>query len=186
MGLTERELCANRQEGCAPLLPPATPLPWYVITVKPQHEQTVQYGLAQKGYEIFAPTYWAARRWSDRLKRLQLPLFPGYVFCHLGFGVRLSILRTPGVRSIVSFGTEIIPVPNEDIDRIRRMVTSGCSIEPWPFLKVGQRVRVHCGPLTGLEGILAEFRNTWRVVVGLELLQRSEAVQLSPDQITPL
>jgi len=96
------------------------------------------------------------------------------------------VLRTPGVRSILSFGQVVIPVPDEDIERIRRMVTSGYSLEPWPFLKTGQRVRVSGGVLTGLEGTLTELRGSWRVVVGLELLQRSVAVQLTRDQVTPL
>ena len=186
MGPTGRELYSNWQNDRAGVVPPANPLPWFAVVIKPQHERAVQDGLCQKGLESFLPTYCAARRWSDRVKRLQLPLFPGYVFCRFEYGQRLPVLRTPGVRSIVSFGPEIIPVPNDDIDRIRRMVISGCGVEPWPFLNVGQRVRVHDGPLTGLEGTLTEFRSTWRLVVGLELLQRSVAVQLARDQITPL
>jgi transcription antitermination factor NusG len=186
MGPTQRELCPNWQNDGAVVLPPVKPLPWFAVAIKPQHERAVADGLFQKGLESFLPMYWAARRWSDRVKRLQLPLFPGYVFCRFEYGQRLPVLRTPGVRSIVSCGPEVIPVPDEDIDRIRRMVTSDCSIEPWPFLKAGQRVRVNDGPLIGLEGTLAEFRSTWRVVVGLELMQRSVAVQLARYQITPL
>jgi transcription antitermination factor NusG len=186
MGLTERELCPNGRNDLAAVLPPANPLPWFAVVIKPRHERAVLDGLSQKGLESFLPQYWAARAWSDRVKRLQLPLFPGYVFCRFEYGRRLPVLRTPGVRSIVSFGAEAIPVRDEDIERIRRMVTSGCSVEPWPFLKDGQRVRVADGPLTGLEGTLTGFRGTWRVVVGLDLLQRSVAVQLARDQITPL
>jgi transcription antitermination factor NusG len=186
MGLTERELCLNRQNDAADVLTPPHPLPWLAVVVKPRHERAVQDGLIQKGLESFLPQYWAARAWSDRVKRLELPLFPGYLFCRFEYGRRLPVLRTPGVRSIVSFGPEAIPVPDEDIQRIRWMVTSGCSIEPWPFLKDGQRVRVADGPLTGLEGTLTGFRGTWRVVVGLDLLQRSVAVQFARDQITPL
>src|ERR1035441_6663225 len=128
MGPTGRELYSNWQNDRAVVLPPANPLPWFAVVIKPQHERAVQDGLCQKGLESFLPTYCAARRWSDRVKRLQLPLFPGYVFCRFEYGQRLPVLRTPGVRSIVSFGPEIIPVPNDDIDRIRRMVISGCGV----------------------------------------------------------
>jgi len=186
MGLTQRELCPNRPNDTATALLPENILPWFAITTMPHHEHAVQNGLVQRGLDSFLPTYCAARRWSDRVKRLQVPLFPGYVFCRFDYNHRLPVLRTPGVRSVLSFGAEAIPVSPEDIDRIRRIVTSGCPIEPWPFLKDGQRVLVNDGPLSGLEGVLTEFRSRWRVVVGLELLQRSVAVQFDRDQITPL
>lgn len=186
MGPTVRELCPNSQIGGLAALPPNDPLPWLAVSIKPRHERAVEEALRQREIESFLPTYCAAHRWSDRVKRLHMPLFPGYVFCRFNQNQRLHVLRIPGIRSVISFGSQLIPVPDEEIDRIRRMVTSGCSIEPWPFLKSGQTVRINDGPLTGLEGILAEFRSTWRVVVGLNLLQRSVAVQLSRYQITPL
>jgi transcription antitermination factor NusG len=154
--------------------------------VKPQRERDVHQGLEQKGLVSFLPLYWATHRWSDRLKRLKVPLFPQYVFCRADRSDRTAVLRTPGVRSIVSFGAEVIPVPDQEIEQIQRLVSSGAAIEPWSFLRVGQRVSVGSGPLCGLEGILAEVRNTARVVVGLELLQRSVAVELTRDQIWPL
>jgi len=178
MGLTERELCPKSEI-------PAFPLPWFAVVIKPQHERAVQEGLQLKGMESFLPTYLTTRRWSDRVKRLQLPLFPGYVFCRFERSERVPVLRTPGVRSIVSFGAEIVPVPEEEIDRIRLIVSSGAAVEPWPFLKIGQRVRVHTGALAGMEGILAEDRNVTRVVVSMEFLQRSVAVMLNRDQIQP-
>jgi transcription antitermination factor NusG len=161
-------------------------LPWFAVVVKPQHERSVQEGLLQKNVESFLPTYWASRRWSDRVKRIQLPLFPGYVFCRFDYALRQPVVCTPGVRSIISFGAQAIAVPNEEISAIRRMVASGYFIEPWPFLKEGQRVRVNEGPLVGLEGTLTELRGASRVVVGLELLQRSVAVQMARDQVAPV
>lgn len=186
MGATERELCSGlRGDGAA--VPSLTEsLPWFAIVSKPQHERAVHDALLQKNMDSFLPTYWAARRWSDRVKRLHVPLFAGYVFCRFEYAKRVPVLRTPGVRSIVCFGSEIVSIPDGDIDRIKLMVASGCCLEPWPFLNAGQRVRVHDGPLIGLEGLLTEFRGTCRVVVSLELLQRSVAVQFSRDQITPL
>jgi transcription antitermination factor NusG len=154
--------------------------------VKPQRERAVQEGLEQKGLEAFLPMHWATHRWSDRLKRLRAPLFPQYVFCRADRGDRTAVLRTPGVRSIVSFGAEIIPVSEREIEQIQRLVSVDTEIEPWPFLRLGQKVRVDSGPLCGLEGILAEVRNTTRIVVSLELLQRSVAVELTRDRIRPL
>jgi len=179
LGPTERELCPVDSR-------PADNMPWFAVVSKPQHEHAVHEGLSHNGLESFLPTYDAARRWSDRVKHLQLPLFPGYVFCRFGRPNKVRILRTPGVRSIVSCGTEILPVPQEEIDRIRLMVSSGAPLEPWPAIKTGQRVRVCDGPLFGLEGILAEIRNTTRVVVGMDFLQRSVAVQLDRGQIRPV
>ena len=178
MGPTERELCPDETSTADPLL-------WFAVVSKPQFERAVEQAVHQKGLECFLPMYCAARRWSDRVKRLQLPLFPGYVFCRLRRSSRVPVLRIPGVRSIVSFGAEPLAVPEQEIERVRLMASSGAAIEPWPFLKVGQRVRVQDGPLFGLEGILAETRTATRVVVGLEILQRSVAVQLNRNQIRP-
>ncbi len=187
MGPAQRELCPNLlQQAAIPVIGP-DPAPWLAIIVKPQFERAVQKGLEQKGLETYLPLYWATHRWSDRTKRLQLPLFPLYVFCRAeGRNHRTAILSTPGVRSIVSFGSQVVPVPESELDRIRLLLSFGCDVEPWPFLRVGERVRVECGALAGLEGILADVRHTARVVVSLDLLQRSVAVQLPRDYIRPV
>ncbi|MBV8435930.1 MAG: UpxY family transcription antiterminator [Silvibacterium sp.] len=185
LGLTERELypelpisgdCLSAQDL----------RPWFALTVKPQHEFTVQQGLAAKGLEAYAPAYWTARRWSDRVKKLQQALFPGYVFCHFSATSRTPVLRTPGVRSIVSFGAEPAPIPAAQLASIQQMLASNYPVEPWPFLQVGQLVRIGEGSLTGLEGILVHCRNANRVVVSIELLQRSVAVEVDSASLIPL
>lgn len=181
-----RELCPGLRELPVGVHASRKPLPWLALAVKPQHERVTIQGLTGKGFETFLPLYWSTRRWSDRTKRLQMPLFPGYVFCRFEPAKRVPVLRTPGVHSIVSFGLETVAVPETEIEQVRRMVSCGTEIEPWPFLKAGQRVRVHDGPLSGLEGLLVDIRNTLRVVVGIELLQRSVAVQLDRGHVTPL
>ena len=178
MGPTVRELCPAQAD-------PADSLPWFAVVIKPQHERTAYEGLRQRGMESFLPTYRATRRWSDRLKQLEVPLFPGYVFCRFEKTRKVPVLRTPGVRAIVSSGSEMLPIPGPEIDRVRQMVAGSAGVEPWPFLKTGQKVRVCDGPLVGLEGILSELRNAAYVVVGIDLLQRSVAVQLSRAQIRP-
>ena len=156
---------------------------WFAVTVKPQHEKTAAHSLQLKGLEDFVPLYRDRRRWSDRVKELELPLFPGYVFCRFTLLQRSAVLATPGVRSIVGFGKTPAVVPQAEIEAIQAMVASGLPARPWPFLQVGQRVRIERGPLSGLEGILVQLKDAWRVVVSVPLLQRSVAVDIDRDVV---
>jgi transcription antitermination factor NusG len=151
---------------------------WFAVQVRSQHEKAISLRLAGAGYAPFLPVYKCRRRWSDRVKEVMLPLFPGYLFCRLDPKVRLPILKTPGVIQIV--GSNRIPIPVEDteIEAIRRLVSSGLPAQPWPFLAVGDRVRIECGPLRGVEGILTAFKGTHRLLVSITLLQRSVAVEI--------
>jgi transcription antitermination factor NusG len=160
--------------------------PWFALTVKPQHEHAVERGLVSKGLDVFLPLYQSRRRWSDRYKHVLLPLFPGYVFCRLSRTTRVAALNVPGVRSLVSFGREPAAVPAVDIEGIRRMLASGYDVGPWPLLAAGQRVRVQTGPLSGLQGALVRVDGGWRVVVTVDVLQRSVSVQLPRDCVVPL
>lgn len=164
----------------------ASQVRWFAVTVKPQHEKKAATALAHKAVDCFLPLYHARRRWSDRVKDLELPLFPGYVFCQFRFDQRLPIMQTPGVTSIVTFGGKPAPIPERDILSIRTMISSGLKVEPWPFLKAGQRIRVEAGPLDGLEGILLEVKNSLRVVVSLDLLQRAVAVEIDRRAVCPI
>lgn len=159
---------------------------WFALTVKPQHETAAFRALESKSLEAFHPFYMANRNWSDRTKRIEAPLFPGYVFCRFRFDRRLPVLTTAAVTSIVGFGKAPCPVGDEEIASIRAMVDSGCLLEPWMGLKVGQRVRVERGVLAGVEGILTNVKGSYRVVVTVELLQRSVAVEIDRAWITPV
>jgi transcription antitermination factor NusG len=162
------------------------PWNWYALVVKPNHEKVVFEHLKTAGFEASLALYRIRRRWSDRIKELNLPIFPGYVFCRFSYRSRVAILRIPGVRSIVSAGRNPAPVPAREIAAIEAMVQSGLPVQPWPFLKLGQKVRVTSGPLRGVEGILVEFRKTWQVVVSVELLQRSVATEIDRDSVSPI
>ncbi len=164
----------------------ASKLRWFALTVRPQHEKKTALALENQGLTHFLPLYHSKRRWSDRIKELDLPLFPGYVFCQFRYDRRLRVLQTPGVTSIVTFGDKPAPVPDSEIEQIRKTVTSGRRIEPWPFFKVGKRVRIEGGSLDGIEGVLLELKNSLRVVVSIELLQRSVSVEIDRDVLTPL
>jgi transcription antitermination factor NusG len=153
---------------------------WFALVVKPRHEFRVFAGLYSLGdVEGFLPTYQDKRIWSDRVKLLDVPLFTGYVFARFDPEVyRVPVLRLGGVRSIVEFHGDPVPIPDAEIKSIRVLVASGFPMRQWPFLPVGQRVRVEHGPLRGVEGVIVTQKDTWVMVVSIEMLQRSVAVQL--------
>jgi transcription antitermination factor NusG len=156
---------------------------WFALTAKHQHEPTVARLLGGKGIEVFHPTYAVVRQWKDRKKTLQLPLFPGYVFFMGGLDRRVEILSTPGVFSIVSFGDAAAEISGEEIEGIRRVVQGRAPIQPHPFLEQGDRVRVTSGALTGVHGILLRHRDAYRLVLSIELLGRSAAVEIDAEMV---
>jgi transcription antitermination factor NusG len=117
---------------------------------------------------------------------VELPLFPGYVFCRLDPRFRLPLLVTPGVFHLVGIGKAAAPIDDEEIAAIQRIVRSGSGAESWPYLAIGQRVCIEYGPLAGLEGFLVEIRKQQRVVVSVTLLRRSVAVEVERDWVRPL
>jgi len=161
-------------------------LPWFALQVRSLREKRVGCLLKDKGYAEFVPLYRARRRWSDRVKEIELPLFPGYLFCRLDPRYRLPVLTTPGVMNIVGTGKTPIPVLDSEVEAIQTIVRSGQDALPWNFLQVGHLVWVEEGPLQGLEGILVEFRKRHRLVVSVTLLQRSVAVEVDRDWVRPV
>ena len=159
---------------------------WFAVQVKSHSEKLVATVLQHKGVEEFFPSYRSRRRWSDRSKTVEMPLFPGYVFCRLDPQYRLPVLITPGVVQFVDIGRFPVPIDDAEIGSIQSAVRSGVQAEPWPFLDVGQRVRVEDGPLTGLEGILVEVRKRHRIVLSVTLLRRSVAVEVEHEWVRPL
>ena len=138
---------------------------WYALHVRPRFEKNVQMHLEEKGYEVFCPTYSATRQWSDRVKALQFPLFPGYVFCRFSVHARLPILVTPGVNQVVGAGKSPIKVDDTELQTIRRVLESGVATQPWPYLKVGETVRIETwriayapGTLTATLQLVRDFR----------------------------
>lgn len=160
--------------------------PWFALQVRSRYENIVTAHLGGKGYEWFLPLYKCRRRWSDRFKEIECPLFPGYIFCRLNPLNRLPILTTPGVVLIAGVGRTPVPIDEPEIAAIRAAVNSGLPSQPWPLLQIGQRVRIEYGPLCGLEGILLDFRGHHRLVLSVTLLQRSIAVQVEDAWVTPI
>jgi transcription antitermination factor NusG len=151
---------------------------WFAVQVRTRYENMAATGLRGKGFEPFLPMYKSRRRWSDRVKEIQLPLFPGYLFCRLNPQNRLPILTTPGVVQIVGVGRNPAPIEESEVEAIQAAVNSGLPREPWPFLQVGNRVRIDFGPLSDREGILVAFKGQYRLVLSISLLQRSVAVEV--------
>lgn len=151
---------------------------WYALYTRHQHEKCVHRILMGKGFEAFLPLYAAAHQWKDRVKRVSLPLFPCYVFLRGPLARWLPVLTTPGVHAVVGYGGEPACISNAEIDAIRTVVESPVKAEPYPFLKCGDRVRVTAGPLRGLEGILLRKKNWCKLLLSVEMLQRSVAVEI--------
>ena len=165
---------------------PKTALSWWAVYTRHQHEKTAAQMMETKGLDVFLPTYASVRKWKDRSKLLYLPLFPGYVFVQVGNARRLDVLTTPGVHMILSHGDQAATIPEEEIEAIRRTVEGHHRVEPHPFLKCGQRVRVMRGSLSGVEGILARKKNMFRLVLSVQMLAQSVAVEIDASDIEPV
>ena len=159
---------------------------WFALRVKPRFEKTVATIARNKGYQEFLPLYQCRRRWSDRFQSVELPLFPGYIFCQLNPEFRLPLLTIPGALHFIGIGRVPAPIDDEEIAALQTAMRSGLWAEPWPFLNVGQRVRLEEGPLAGLEGLLIEVRKKQRLIVSVTLLKRSVAVEIERDWVRPL
>lgn len=159
--------------------------PWYAVRVKPKFEKAVAQSLVAKGFDSYLPLYKERRRWSDRVKVVELPLFSGYVFCNLDVRHRLPVLQTPGVLHFVCFDGEPAPVERAEIEALQRATGSGAALAPWPYLREGQRVVVARGPMKGLEGILLKVRDEFRLIISVTLLQRSVAVEIDREAVRP-
>jgi len=156
---------------------------WFALTAKPRHEKMVGGNLRALGLESFVPLYKARRQWTDRVQSVDLPLFPGYVFCRFAYSSRLPVLNTPGVTSVVCFSEIPTPVADDEISRIRAIQASGLPSQPWPYVRLGQKARIERGSLAGLEGVLIREKDSLRVVVSVELLHRAVAVEIDRDMI---
>lgn len=151
---------------------------WYAVYTRSRHEKSVAGKLEEKRMEVFLPLRRVLRRWKDRRKEVAMPLFSSYVFVRIPFTQRLPVLQTPGVVQILSEGGKPIPIPEEQIVSIQKLIDSGLTYDPYPYLKEGMFVRVVRGPLQGVEGILLEKRKRHLLVLSVDLIQQSAALQV--------
>jgi len=159
---------------------------WHAVRVRPRWEKLAANALHCKDYEAFLPLYRKHSQWSDRVKDIDVPLFPGYVFCRGEFFRRPRLVTTPGVIGILSFNGTPAVIDDHEIEAIKAVLRAGLYAEPWPHLREGQRVRVNSGALTGMEGILIRIKSDFRIVLSVEALCRSVAVEIHRECVTPL
>jgi transcription antitermination factor NusG len=158
---------------------------WYALTVGPRKEKLTAQALRSRGFEDFLPLCASRSQWSDRIRKIERPLFQGYVFCRFDMIERQAVLKTPDVVSIVGFGKTPEPVDDTEIAALQAVCRSGLDAMPYPHARIGSKVQVNDGPLKGLEGILVQDRKT-RLILSLTLLQRSVAVEIDRAWIAPL
>jgi transcription antitermination factor NusG len=161
-------------------------LQWYAVHVHTRKEAFIASQLNSQGIECFVPTYKSMRKWSDRMKEVELPLFPSYLFSRFDFQDRRPVVMTPGVLQIVGNSLTAIPVPASEISALQTAVTCALPHQPWPYVEVGEKVRVTYGTLAGLEGILVNFKGHHRVVLSVTLLQRSVALEVNLEWLVPV
>jgi transcriptional antiterminator NusG len=152
---------------------------WYAAHTSANHERRVAEQLAARNVEHFLPTYSSVRRWKDRSVKLQLPLFPGYVFVRMALRDRLHTLNVRGVATLVSFCGIPACLPDPEIETLRASLAGGVAAEPHPYLVAGKKVCLLSGPLAGLTGILVRRKSGARFVVSVNLIQRSLAIELN-------
>jgi transcription antitermination factor NusG len=160
--------------------------PWYAVQVRPRFEKQVASTLVSKDIEGFLPLYRCRNRWSDRIKEVELPLFPGYLFCRLDITKRMPVLVTPGVLRFVGIGRTPMPVDESEIWSLLAIVSAGLQAEPHPYISVGEKVRIDRGTLSGVEGIVQATKKPARLIVSVSLLQRSVSVEIDESWVSPL
>ena len=159
---------------------------WWALYTRHQHEKTVADMLVAKGLEVFLPVYESKRVWKDRTKMLSLPLFPCYVFVRGGLNKRLQVMTTPGVHMVLARGEEIAIIPDAEVEAIRMSLDGPYQVEPHPYLKCGELVRVKKGPLAGVEGMLVRKKNMYRLVLSVDMLAQSVAVEIDAADVEPV
>jgi len=159
---------------------------WYALQVRTRWESSTAALLSGKGYQTFLPTYKVRKRWKGKVREVDAALFPGYVFSSFDAQKRLPVLITPGVISVVGQGRVPQPVDEREIEAIQKVVASGFRAEPWPYLEIGQKIRIEQDVLEGLEGILINFKGNQRIVVSVSLLRRSVALEIDRNCVKPI
>ncbi|HLX73419.1 MAG TPA: UpxY family transcription antiterminator [Terriglobales bacterium] len=159
---------------------------WYAAYTRSRHEKVVAETLEKRTVEHFLPLYETVRTWKNGRFKVQLPLFPGYLFVHIALCDRLQVLQVPGVVRLVGFKGVPAALPQDEIEIMRNALRKGIEAEPHPYLRVGQRVRITSGPMEGLQGILLRRRGRPRVVVSVDLIMRSVALDIDAAQVEPV
>lgn len=159
---------------------------WWAVYTRHHHEHAIKDILVAKGLDVFLPTFGSPRQWKDRRKIVSMPLFPCYLFVREYADGRLPILTTPGVHMILTRGERFAIIPDDDIQNIKRAAEEPSRVEPHPYLHCGERVRVVRGPMQGVSGILLRRKGNCRLVVSVELLAQSAAIEVGDTDLAPM
>lgn len=166
-------------------LPDARKPRWFAVYTRSRHEKSASELLRRKDVETFLPLYHSTRRWQNGDHEVHLPLFPGYTFVRMTLRKRLDVLKVPGVVGLVGFRCTAVPLDDHEVEGLRRALATGVNVAPHPYLTAGRRVRITAGPLNGYEGILLRRRGALRVVLSIDLIQRSVLVDLDASELEP-
>lgn len=159
---------------------------WYAIWTRSRHEQVVREQLARKSIDVFLPTITRWSRWKDRKKKIDWPLFPGYCFARFDAGDLLPILKCTGVVNIVSFEGKPAPIPELELESIRRLITSELQFDPCPLIREGAMVEVVHGPLKGVVGrLMRKDVNHARLVLSVDLIGQAVSVEVDVSDVRP-
>ncbi len=157
---------------------------WYTLYTRSRHEKVVERELKKRAIETFLPVRKLKRQWSDRTRFIEEPLFRGYIFVHMPFQERWTVLNTFGAVSFVHFGLNTPAViPAKDITALRRFVQEDIQIDPFPYLKEGQRVYIRTGPFKGVEGFVVRKNHQCRLVISLDMLMQSVSVEIDQANV---
>jgi transcription antitermination factor NusG len=156
---------------------------WYAGHTASRHEKRIAEQLKQRSVEHFLPLFQTIHRWKNGRHRVELPLFPGYVFVHITLRERSRVLEIPGFVRLVGFSSIPCPLPDTEIEAIRDTLKLGIKTQPYPYLTIGTRVEIRNGPLQGMTGILVQRRGQCRVVLSIDLIRRSMAVEVSSEDV---
>jgi transcription antitermination factor NusG len=151
---------------------------WFALSVNVRHEKVVSELLRNKGFETFLPLCKRRHQYARRFREFELPLFPGYLFCHTFLTWRLPIMTTPGVIKLVGAGRIPIPVDTNEITSLKKAVEAGVAMSPHHFWQSGQIGRISTGPLTGVEGIVVKLKQSMRLILRVSLLQRAVMLEI--------
>jgi len=162
-------------------------LQWYAVSTKSRHEKVVAERLWESQIECFLPLREVLSKWKDRKKEVQFPLFPGYLFVRVPIRERrLDILKTPSVVRIVGFDSDPVPIPEEEVEAVKRLVFSKLPYDPYPYLAAGDRVEIIRGPLRGMQGVLIEKKGTHRFVLAVDLIQQAVSCQIDACDVVKI
>jgi transcriptional antiterminator NusG len=159
---------------------------WLALQVRSGWEIRSAYALKEYGYEEFLPLYQQKRKWSDRTKLVDVPLFPGYLFLRFDAANHTPVLSVPGIIRFVGTGNAPVPVEDSEIEALQRATQAAVNYGPCAFLEVGQEVEIRNGPLAGLRGSIVRFKNKLRLIISVALLRKSVFVEIDSYEVSAI